>query len=215
MDTKKYTLQGFRMDYLKITQKEFADKLGLDVVTVSKLENEKINFSMNKQKKIIQEYGVKIEEGKIIVSDNEYSFHEPEEKYFSENRVPVYDVEVEAGFSSLILARDNFEIVGYVSMPESSDIDMYVKVKGPSMQPVFAPGDRIGVKKYEDIDFIPYGHAFVVVTNEISILKYLRKHSNSNLLILRSENPDFDDAEIKKSSIKSLWIVKSILKELI
>lgn len=72
MDTKKYTLQGFRMDYLKITQKEFADKLGLDVVTVSKLENEKINFSMNKQKKIIQEYGVKIEEGKIIVSDNEY-----------------------------------------------------------------------------------------------------------------------------------------------
>ena len=67
MDTKKYTLQGFRMDYLKITQKEFADKLGLDVVTVSKLENEKINFSMNKQKKIIQEYGVKIEEGKIIV----------------------------------------------------------------------------------------------------------------------------------------------------
>lgn len=58
---------------------------------------------------------------------------------------------------------------------------------------------------------IIWGQIYVVLLDDYRMVKYVRHHDDPGKVILHSENPDFDDMVIDRSSIVGLFLVESIL----
>lgn len=43
------------------------------------------------------------------------------------------------------------------------------------------------------------------------MVKYLRRHADPGMVILHSDNPDYDDMDVLRSDIRSLHVVEAIL----
>lgn len=97
-------------------------------------------------------------------------------------------------------------ITGYISIPGFRDADYFVNVRGHSAYPKYAQGDMIAIK-HIDMEFIQYGQFYVVVTKQDRVLKKVRKTIDPKILCLKSENPEFDDIEIKRTDIKQMFLV--------
>ena len=79
------------------------------------------------------------------------------------------------------------------------------------MNPVICNGDFIAVRELTNMSQIFWGHIYVVVLDDYRMVKYLRKHPDQDKVILRSENPRYDDMEVYRSDIKELLVVQNIL----
>jgi hypothetical protein len=56
------------------------------------------------------------------------------------------------------------------------------------------------------------GQIYLVITPEYRLLKYVRKNKeDDNAILLRSENPNFDDMVLAKAKIVHLYVVENIL----
>lgn len=122
--------------------------------------------------------------------------------------VPVYDVDATAG-NVTIFNEDRTEYIkSYVSVPAFADCDMFITISGNSMYPKFCAGEMVALKKIEDLDVIAMGEAYIVVTKEQRMLKYIRKAPDKAKLLLVSEHPDYDPFEIDRRKILHLFIVK-------
>lgn len=98
-------------------------------------------------------------------------------------------------------------ITGYISIPGFMDADYFVNVRGHSAYPKYAQGDMIAIKHIKNMDFIQYGQFYVVVTAQDRVLKKIRKMTDANMLCLKSENPEFDDIEVRRKDIKQMFLV--------
>ena len=47
--------------------------------------------------------------------------------------------------------------------------------------------------------------------DDFRLVKYVRRHTDPNLVILRSENPNYDDMEINRFDIRELMMVQNII----
>lgn len=122
--------------------------------------------------------------------------------------VPLYDVDATAG-NVTIFNEDRTEYIkSYISVPAFADCDMFITISGNSMYPKFCSGEMVALKKIEDMDVIAMGEAYIVVTKEQRLLKYIRKTKDEKKLLLVSEHPDFDAFEIDRKKILHLYIVK-------
>ena len=76
-----------------------------------------------------------------------------------------------------------------------------------------ASGDRVVIRKIESWDYFNYGQVYLIITNEYRLIKRVRRHPKDadNLILLRSENPDYDDIDLPKREIIHLFIVENIL----
>jgi len=123
--------------------------------------------------------------------------------------VPVYNLEFSAGllpFGGADIDLEN-NILGYMNFPDLKGADAIVKVKGDSMQGYIENGDWIAIKKVS-ADIINFGHAYAILTtSELPLIKFIRKGSNTNSVLLRSNNPEFEDFEILKSQISQLFMI--------
>ncbi|WP_090342068.1 S24 family peptidase [Dyadobacter koreensis] len=90
--------------------------------------------------------------------------------------------------------------------------DEYFTMYGQEMYPVYQPGQVMMCKELIDWDFIPFGNAFLVVTDSMRLVRYVKKSSCPDSVKLVSENSHFDTFEIPKSSIKRLYIVTATIK---
>ena len=72
-------------------------------------------------------------------------------------------------------------------------------------------GDYIAVRELSNMSQIFWGHIYVVVLDDYRMVKYLRRHEDPNKVILRSENPKYDDMEVNRSDIRDLLVVQNIL----
>lgn len=81
------------------------------------------------------------------------------------------------------------------------------------MKPLILSGDRIVVRKIESWSYFNYGQVYLIITEEYRFIKRIRRHSSDedNLIILRSENADFDDIILPRKEIVHLYLVENIL----
>lgn len=126
---------------------------------------------------------------------------------------PVYDIDVVCGIEGRELSFTNEHIVGFVDLPGISHASHIIEASGDSMSPRINSGDRIVVREIETWDYFVYGQAYVIITDEYRLLKYVRKHPDypRELVILRSENPAYDDIELPISAIRKLFVVENVL----
>ena len=86
-----------------------------------------------------------------------------------------------------------------------------VRVSGNSMEPVIHNGDYVALRELSNMQQIFWGQIYVVMLDDYRLLKFVRRHPDPQMVILRSANPDYDDMEIARADIRELMLVQHIL----
>ena len=122
--------------------------------------------------------------------------------------VPYYDIDAHAG-NVEIFAEDRPEYVKqYISVPAFSDCDMFLNVSGNSMYPKYCSGELVALKKITDFEVVPFNEAYLIVTKEHRLLKYIRKSSIKDNWMLCSENQVHEPMELPIKKVLHLYMVK-------
>ena len=212
-----------RIKYLiresRVPQYKFADRIGMNACNLSKHLGGKLPISDILLNKIVVNTGVSkrwLKTGEdtpygkeklpsVIVSNDDI-FKTPARK-----GTPIYDIDVTAGPDSCAMAFANDNIVGSIELPGIPEDGLIVKVSGDSMQPIINNGDLVALKKVNNTDLIYWGQIYVLLLDDYRMVKFVRKHKDKSMVILRSENPDYDDIEVKRSDIRDMMIVTNII----
>ena len=125
----------------------------------------------------------------------------------------IYDIDATCGLSGRDIEFTDEKVIGSIDAPEINPDSKIIFATGDSMQPLIASGDRVVIRKIESWDFFNYGQVYLIITNEYRLIKRVRRHpkDSDNLILLRSENPDYDDIDLPKREIIHLFIVENIL----
>lgn len=124
--------------------------------------------------------------------------------------VPVYDVDVTCGLTEPRTYAD-MPLEGYIDIPSISKDAIIVKSHGDSMLPTVHDGDYVAIRRIDTWDYIMFGNIYVVELPDYRAMKRIRKGSDEAHVVLRSDNDDYDDVEVPKADIRSLWVVENII----
>ena len=205
-----------------ISQNEFASRIGTDCSNFSKQINGKLSITSVLTNKIIVELGISKEwliEGKgdkykVTTPSNSKTITLPANII---NTTPstgakVYDIDVTAGPSGRSLMFSSEQIIGSINVPFINPENYIVKVSGDSMSPVINNGDMLAIREVKNLNLIFWGQIYVVLLDDYRMVKYVRKHENPELVILKSANKDYDDIEIPREEIRALFVVENIIR---
>ncbi len=154
----------------------------------------------------------------IVGKEESDLVQEPTEEYNSKDRmfrkVAFYDTNISAGNIEFLA---NGQIKGltpddYLHLPVNVDADISFPVFGYAMFPEINNGDRVALKVIKDWSFFNYGMKHMIITNEQSMVRYLKKSQIKGNVLLTSKNDEFEDIEIPVTSIKSILQVRYICK---
>ena len=219
MDTQKNAEIIARIKYLMkemgVRQVQFAQRIGVDTSNLSKYLNGHMPLSDSLLNRIVVNLGVNKQ---WLLDGTDLPFAKTSGAVSSDVQdeaaagTPVYDVDATAGMTSgrnELFASEN--IVGWVNLPNMSRDCRIVRVSGDSMAPVIMDGDFIAVREMSNPDQIYWGQIYVVQLDDFRLVKYVRRHSDPNMVVLRSENPNYDDMDVRRSDIHGMLLVQHVL----
>ena len=205
-----------------ISQNEFASRIGTDCSNFSKQINGKLAITSVLTNKIIVELGVskewliegKGEKYKVATTTNSKTITLPANiiRTTDATGAKVYDIDVTAGPSGRSLIFSSEQIIGSINVPFINPENYIVKVSGDSMSPVINNGDMLAIREVKNLNLIFWGQIYVVLLDDYRMVKYIRKHENPDLVILKSANKDYDDIEIPRDEIRALFVVENIIR---
>lgn len=216
----------FLIDTMGMSQGQFARRLGIDPANISKHLNGRLPITKGLVNRIAADMGVSKHwlaygEGVPFPKSEDVegggcgrlTGEEGCSPYprISDNAIPVYDIDVTAGNRELSREFTSDRIIGYVNIPEVRRGTSVVRVNGDSMMPSICDGAFVAIRPVTDVSCIFWGQIYVVVLDDFRVVKHVRRHPDPSMVILRSENPLYDDMEIARSKIRKLYIVESIL----
>lgn len=210
----------YLMKEMGVRQVQFAQRIGVDTSNLSKYLNAHMPLSDSFLNRIVVNLGVNKEWllngtdlpfGKAIVRvDAGDALQGNVDERGS--GTPVYDVDATAGVSSgrsELFSSEN--IVGWVNLPNLSPHCRIVRVSGDSMAPVIMDGDFIAVRELSNPNQIFWGQIYVVQLDDFRMVKYVRRHTDPNMVVLRSENPNYDDMDVRRTDIHEMLLVQHVL----
>lgn len=211
------------MSSMGMKQAAFAERIGIDPSNFSKHLNGKLPLSENLFNKIVVNVGASKEW--LVTGEGEMWSTTPTTGQISTITVPagkissssvrgayVYDLDVTAGGVSRERMFADEQIIGTINMPAVHPDCCIVRVSGDSMSPVIGNGDLIAIREVRNPNLIFWGQIYVVLLDDYRMVKYIRRHPDASQVILRSENSQYDDIEVAKSDIRSLFLVENIIR---
>ena len=206
----------YLMKEMGLKQVQFAERIGVDTSNLSKYLNAHMPLSESFLNRLVVNLGVSKE---WLLDGTDMPFGKTPVRVDGEvmasangGGTPVYDVDVTAGVASgrnELFASEN--IVGWVNLPNMSPNCRIVRVSGDSMAPVINDGDFVAVREVSNPNQIYWGQIYVVQLDDFRLVKYLRRHSDPNMVVLRSENPNYDDMDVRRSDIHEMLLVQHVL----
>ena len=208
----------YLMKEMGLRQVQFAERIGVDTSNLSKYLNAHMPLSDSFLNRLVVNLGVSKE---WLLEGTDLPFAKsPVRIEGADGSVvgavatgtPVYDVDATAGMTSgrsELFASEN--IIGWVNLPNVSPNCRIVRVSGDSMSPVISDGDFIAVREVSNLSQIYWGQIYVIQLDDFRLVKYVRRHSDPNMVVLRSENPNYDDMDVLRSDIHELLLVQHIL----
>ncbi|MBQ5408692.1 MAG: LexA family transcriptional regulator [Muribaculaceae bacterium] len=215
----------FLMKELNYRQVDFAQKIDVDTSNLSKYLNGRLAMSDALINKIVVNLGVSkqwLETGEdlpfakqqpqqLITMPESRIVTEPT-KALVKKGTPVYDIDVTAGYQPQARMFTDDQIIGFVDLPDMTSTNCrIVRVSGDSMSPVIRSGDYIAVRELSNLRQIFWGQIYVVILDDYRLVKYVRRHDDPSMVILRSENRRYDDMEIDRADIRDLMFVQNII----
>lgn len=125
--------------------------------------------------------------------------------------LPLYDIDVAAGITERGRAFTEEDIEGHVALPGFNPNWVMVRAKGDSMEPVIYDGALLAILPDNESDSPVWGQIYVVVTDNRRVVKYVRRHHDPSLLLLKSANREYDPMEIDRDSVTAMYPVKAIV----
>ena len=201
---------------LGVSQSRFASHLGISAANMSKHLSGKLPITHGLVNRICLDYSI-ARQWLLKGEDTPYAKSEGDNPHETIGRlakrgVPVYDIDVTAGFGSLERIFTNDSIMGYISLPQLNNIEneRIVRVSGNSMEPSILDGSYIAIREVQS-NTISWGQAYVIVLEDYRMVKIIRRHSDTSKIILHSDNRNYDDIEINKDKIVGLYKVDAII----
>ncbi len=206
------------LEHLKIGQKKFEVAAGLSNGFVNNIGNGISTVSTNKIRSAYPELNIDwllTGEGDMFNKAYVNIVSEPPAPYGKiEAGVPVYDIDATAGGNLDFSNQLPETIKGYINLPNFKNCVAFIMVKGDSMYPRFKAGDLIGLEPLIDMDIIQWGQTYVVLTiDNQRLLKYVRRGTKEDFIILRSENEKYDDMLLHRSKIRKLFMAKGPVRD--
>lgn len=213
-----------RIKYLmflsRLNQTQFSAKLGMNGGNFSKIMSGKAAVSTSLINRIVADLGVSkpwLQYGQGLPFDKPLHAREISvgideitrgsgSDYYSKN-----DLQVVAGTDELTPSLGTIRPSGSMRVPGVSPNCTMVQIQGDSMQPTVQPGAMVAVSPVPPGTPIMWGQIYIVETDGLRAIKYLRKASDPENVILHSENPSYDDVEIAVDSINHLFLVEAII----
>ena len=221
MDSQKNAEIIARIKYLMkemgVRQVQFAQRIGVDTSNLSKYLNAHMPLSDSFLNRLVVNLGVSKE---WLIDGTDLPFGKTPVRVDTAGAVtaspgsgtPVYDVDATAGSSSgrnELFSSEN--IVGWVNLPNMSPHCRIVRVSGDSMAPVIQDGDFVAVRELSNPGQIYWGQIYVVQLDDFRLVKYVRRHTDPNMVVLRSENPNYDDMDVRRVEIHEMLLVQHVL----
>lgn len=210
----------FLISELGMRQVAFGQKVGIDASNLSKYLKGRLPINDSVVNKLVVNLGVSKQwllngtdipfpKQQVAVSEIEV----PETLVHETiGGTPIFDIDVTAGTQPRSLMFTADQIIGSINLPEVvSPNCKVVRVSGDSMAPVIHNGDFIAVRELSNFSQIFWGQIYVILLDDFRLVKYIRKHDDPRKVILRSENPNYDDMEIARNDIRDLMLVQNIL----
>lgn len=208
----------YLIDQSRLSQANFARRLGMDPANLSKHLSGKLPITAGLINRIVADMAV----SKTWLADGiGLPFDRPEHhNTLSEqpaishksHPVPVYDLDVTAGCVELSRLLTDDRIIGSIALPNLGRDCAVVRVSGDSMTPVIHNGGYVAIRRISNPGCIFWGQIYVILLEDYRMVKYLRRHpSDPALVVLRSANPDYDDMEVPRKDILGLYVVESVI----
>lgn len=201
---------------LELSQSKFAERMGISAANMSKHLSGKLPITAGLVNRICLDYGVSRQ---WLLNGQDVPFGKDEgnqlkntDGHPADRGVPVYDIDVTAGFGPLNRMFTCDRIKGFINIPQlgNPQNERIVRVSGNSMEPTIPDGSYIAIRELQS-DTIFWGQAYVVILEDYRMVKILRKHANPNIVILHSENPNYDDLEINRQDIIGMYLVDAVI----
>ncbi len=208
----------YLMKEMGVRQVQFAERIGVDTSNLSKYLNAHMPLSDSFLNRLVVNLGVSKEwllDGTDLPFAKSPTPTDTADAALAPSAAtgtPVYDVDATAGVTSgrtELFASEN--IIGWVNLPNMSPNCRIVRVSGDSMAPVINDGDFIAVRELSNLGQIYWGQIYVVQLDDFRLVKYVRRHSDPNMVVLRSENPNYDDMDVRRTDIHEMLLVQHIL----
>lgn len=201
---------------LELSQSRFAEHMGISPANMSKHLNGKLPITHGLVNRICLDYGVS-RNWLLQGTDVPFGKNETQPLRHTAGRpakrgVPVYDIDVTAGFGPLERMFTNDRITGRIDLPQLSNPadERIVRVSGNSMEPLISDGSLIAIRESQS-DTIFWGQPYVIIMDDYRMVKIPRKHPDESLLILHSDNPDYDDIEVKRADVIGMYMVDAVI----
>lgn len=183
-------------------QVEFSEKLPYNHSSINNILTGKRNVPASVVLKLCKKFSV----------SKEFMFEGRLPMFYSSSRLPLYDLEATATNIQIFTADNPEYVKEYIDIPGFKDCNGYISVWGNSMYPDYCAGEIIAVKYIKDKSVIPYGEAFVIVTTEQRMLKYIHPGTNKENWLMVSKNKEsFPQFEIEIKKVLHLYLVKGII----
>lgn len=200
---------------LKMKQIDFCDKLKISQSYLSEMEKGKKPVTEELYSKMVDTFGFDtvLAIRSTERSDKTISVQQADIKESTRKGALIYDIDATCGLSGRDIEFTDERVVGSIDAPEINPDSKIIFATGDSMLPLITSGDRVVIRRIESWDYFNYGQVYLIITNEYRFIKRVRRHpkDDENLILLRSENSEFDDIDLPRKEIIHLFIVENIL----
>lgn len=198
----------YLITFMRKTQAEFGRMLDIDPSNMSKMMSGRAPISDSTINRIVVNLGVS---KRWLLKGDDVPFPKSKALTHDTSGAPVYNIDVTAGHAELSSMFTRERVIGHLKLPNINPEYPIVRVSGDSMEPRIGNGSYISIRPLSADAPIFWGQVYVVITDDYRMVKVVRRHPDPDKVILHSFNPDFDDMELNRSQIKSLYLVETIL----
>lgn len=201
----------FIMQQQRLSQAQFARKLGMDPANLSKHLTGRLPITAGLINRIAVDMGVS---KRWLSTGADLPFAKDSaigSKELIHPRIPIYDIDVTAGRAELSLEFTDDRIIGSMHLPQVSEDAAIVRVNGNSMEPEICDGAFIAIRTISDMDVIFWGQIYVVVLDDYRMVKHVCRHGDASKVILHSANSAYDDIEVARDKIRRLYLVEAVM----
>lgn len=125
--------------------------------------------------------------------------------------IPLIPISALAGIFNGSLDILEYECERFV-IPAFKGADFLISVKGSSMEPKYSSGDIVACKKLPLDTFFQWNKVYVIDTDQGPLIKKVKKCSDSDRVLIVSENPEFEPFELSKSVIYHIALVLGVIR---
>jgi repressor LexA len=154
--------------------------------------------------------------GKMYLSESSTIdvFNEPEAVYETKRKgIPLVSIEAIAGFGSNAFSISNEDIQDCYVVPDFTNIDFMIRIRGSSMYPKYNAGDIVACRILNENSFIQWNKTYVIATAEQGILcKRIKKSNKEGFYIAISDNKEYDPFEIPIKQITGIALVIGVIR---